>query len=84
MLEQFFIDNRLTSLKELTMDVDFEFTYFKDHMKETRTNLHTFQVSWYLAIANRIKSQRVMAISYGLGYLLSIILVMIFHNHLEL
>ena len=53
LLEQFFIDNRLTSLKELTMDVDFEFTYFKDHMKETRTNLHTFQVSWYLAIANR-------------------------------
>lgn len=53
LLEQFFDDNRLTSLKELTMEIDFEFTKFMDHMGDTRKDLHTFQVSWYLAIANR-------------------------------
>lgn len=58
LLEQFFEGIKLSYLKKLIMDVDFEFADFKDHLGSLRNYLHTFQVSWYLAIGNRNKKSK--------------------------
>lgn len=58
LLEQFFEGIHLSSMHQLVMDIDFEFVDFKDHLGALRTPLHTFQVSWYLAVGNRNRASK--------------------------